>query len=78
MPPVLTNAARPLRVAPAAPATGGVIICPKCKAQNPAGAKFCAGCGATLSAPSPKFCPKCGDPVKAGEKFCDKCGAKLV
>ncbi|MDD4859698.1 MAG: zinc ribbon domain-containing protein [Dehalococcoidales bacterium] len=54
------------------------ITCPKCKVQNPAGSKFCSGCGGPLSAAGPKFCPKCGDPVKAGEKFCDKCGARLI
>ncbi|HEY1405354.1 MAG TPA: SPFH domain-containing protein [Spirochaetota bacterium] len=62
------------------------VICPECKAENKAGAKFCASCGkemvsakcpkcnAALSAGA-KFCPECGTPV--GARNCTKCNAKL-
>ncbi len=54
-------------------ASGG--YCPQCGAAIPAGAKFCSGCGAKLSAGS--VCPACGHAVQPGAKFCPDCGAKL-
>ncbi len=82
MPAMLTTATRPplTQAVPGAAPGIGAANCPKCGASNPAGAKFCAGCGTTMAAAAggKKFCPKCGDPIKPGEKFCDKCGAKLA
>ncbi len=49
--------------------------CPKCNAAVPAGAKFCPGCGATMSVPMGTMaCPACGKPIPAGAKFCPECG----
>ena len=59
---------------------GAAVACPKCNTQNPAGAKFCASCGAPqasaqqASAP----CPNCQSPVQPGAKFCANCGQSLA
>jgi class 3 adenylate cyclase/tetratricopeptide (TPR) repeat protein len=47
--------------------------CPRCQAENDAGARFCEDCGARLEA----ACPSCGTPVTPGKKFCRSCGAPL-
>lgn len=54
--------------------------CPKCAAPNPGGAKFCAGCGASLAAPQQEMiaCPKCTAPVPKGGKFCASCGMPMA
>jgi predicted amidophosphoribosyltransferase len=54
-----------------------VVLCPKCGAQNPAGNKFCANCGAKLQVNTIP-CPKCGQPVAEGAKFCPNCGAAMA
>src|SRR5713101_3714260 len=48
--------------------------CPRCQAENDAGARFCEDCGAWLEA----NCPSCGTPVTSGKKFCRSCGAALT
>ena len=48
--------------------------CPRCQAENDAGARFCEDCGARLEA----VCPSCGTPVTLGKKFCRSCGAALA
>ena len=48
--------------------------CPRCQAQNDAGARFCEDCGARLEA----VCPSCGTAVTPGKKFCRSCGAALT
>src|SRR6186713_24159 len=48
--------------------------CPRCQAENDAGARFCEDCGARLEA----ACPSCGTPVTPGKKFCRSCGAGLT
>jgi hypothetical protein len=49
--------------------------CPACKADNPAGSKFCAGCGAPLpKSPVPVRCAACGAESPEGSKFCKGCG----
>ena len=48
--------------------------CPRCQADNDAGARFCEDCGARLEA----ACPSCGTPVTPGKKFCRSCGAALT
>ncbi len=48
--------------------------CPRCQAENDAGARFCEDCGARLEA----GCPSCGTPVTPGKKFCRSCGAALT
>lgn len=47
--------------------------CEKCGFTNPAGAKFCAKCGA----PIVKKCPYCGTENDDGAKFCNNCGKSL-
>ncbi|PYO56844.1 MAG: hypothetical protein DMD83_12320, partial [Candidatus Rokuibacteriota bacterium] len=45
--------------------------CPRCQAENAAGARFCEDGGARLEA----TCPSCGSPVTSGKKFCRSGGA---
>ncbi len=47
--------------------------CPSCHLVIPDGSKFCAECGAALSA----RCPSCGAAIRANAKFCAECGQKL-
>ena len=47
--------------------------CSKCATENPAGKKFCGGCGSVLSA----RCPQCGAENTPSFKFCGDCGASL-
>ncbi len=54
-----------------APAPNGT--CPQCGRPFSAGAKFCRGCGANLTA----TCASCGAPVTAENKFCRRCGAPV-
>jgi class 3 adenylate cyclase len=48
--------------------------CPRCQAENDAGARFCGDCGARLEA----VCPSCGTPLTPGKKFCRSCGVALT
>lgn len=50
--------------------------CPHCGRMLRAEAKFCSGCGRTLTpAPaSPTTCPRCGHSLRPGAKFCSGCG----
>ncbi len=47
--------------------------CSNCKAENPAGKKFCGDCGAALA----NLCPKCGADNPADKRFCGECGTAL-
>lgn len=47
--------------------------CPSCKGENPAGAKFCIGCGKPLK----RRCPSCGLENLSQARFCAECGAAL-
>ena len=51
----------------------GMIVCPNCKAQLSADAKFCDHCGTKLG----RKCPNCGAVVKPDSAFCSECGEKL-
>ena len=51
----------------------GMIVCPNCKAQLSADAKFCDHCGTKLG----RKCPRCGAVVKPDSAFCYECGEKL-
>ena len=51
----------------------GMIVCPNCKAQLSADAKFCDHCGTKLG----RKCPNCGAVVKPDSTFCSECGEKL-
>jgi len=47
--------------------------CAACSAENRAGRKFCAGCGARLAV----ICAACTAANEFGEAFCGDCGARL-
>ena len=47
--------------------------CPKCKAENREGVKFCEECGAKFE----MECPECRAKIPMGKKFCGECGHKL-
>ena len=49
------------------------VTCASCQTVNPAGAKFCQGCGTAL-APKAAHCTNCGTELTAGAKFCPDCG----
>ena len=51
----------------------GMIVCPNCKAQRSADAKFCDHFGTKLG----RKCPRCGADVKLNSAFCSECGEKL-
>ena len=49
--------------------------CPACKIENPAGSKFCAGCGTVLpKTPVAMHCSSCGAESPEGSRFCKGCG----
>jgi class 3 adenylate cyclase len=50
------------------------MLCANCKADNPAGQKFCGDCGAALA----NLCPRCGADNSAGKRFCGECGGALT
>jgi len=45
-------------------------VCPACGTENPAGSRFCGGCGAALS----RVCATCGAANEPGMRFCTQCG----
>jgi adenylate cyclase len=49
------------------------VHCPTCAFENPAGFRFCGGCGRALA----EACPACGAEVIAGFRFCGACGHEL-
>jgi membrane protease subunit (stomatin/prohibitin family) len=67
--------AQPAPAADAAPAPAGTA-CAQCQATNPAGAKFCMGCGQPL-APAVIHCTECGTELPPAAHFCATCGTKV-
>jgi membrane protease subunit (stomatin/prohibitin family) len=62
--------------APATPAPAAAVagaVCASCSTPNPAGAKFCMGCGQGM-APAVKHCTNCGTELPGAAKFCADCG----
>src|ERR1700734_958402 len=59
--------------APAAAAAPAGAVCAACSTTNPAGAKFCMGCGQPM-APAVKHCTECGTELPGAAKFCANCG----
>jgi membrane protease subunit (stomatin/prohibitin family) len=51
-------------------------VCASCQAANPAGARFCMGCGQLL-APVVAHCTECGSELPAGAHFCAGCGTRV-
>jgi membrane protease subunit (stomatin/prohibitin family) len=71
-PPAPAPAPAPAAAAAPAPAPTGVA-CANCSTSNPAGAKFCMGCGQPM-APAVKHCTECGTELPGAAKFCANCG----
>jgi hypothetical protein len=49
--------------------------CPKCKAENPYGWRFCGKCG--KESPYGYNCTDCGQPALEDQKYCTYCGKKF-
>jgi membrane protease subunit (stomatin/prohibitin family) len=60
----------------AAPTTASGPVCAACQVVNPAGAKFCMGCGQPL-APAVTHCTECGAELPSGARFCSGCGTRV-
>jgi membrane protease subunit (stomatin/prohibitin family) len=58
-----------------APVVATGSSCGECSTANPAGAKFCMGCGAPM-VPAVKHCTECGTELPGGAKFCANCGTR--
>ncbi|HEX4701802.1 MAG TPA: SPFH domain-containing protein [Pseudonocardiaceae bacterium] len=52
------------------------IACGTCNVMNPAGAKFCMGCGQPVVAPA-VHCTGCGTELPTGARFCSSCGTAV-
>src|SRR5436309_4129557 len=48
--------------------------CARCAIENPAGARFCMGCGAPLES----RCAACGTELPAEARFCLQCGTPVA
>src|SRR5438094_2117905 len=48
--------------------------CPRCRAENREGRRFCGECGLSFAS----TCPSCGFLNEGGEKFCGGCGRSLM
>jgi membrane protease subunit (stomatin/prohibitin family) len=60
----------------APPAAAAGPVCANCQAANPAGARFCMGCGQPL-APAVAHCTECGAELPTGAHFCAGCGTRV-
>jgi class 3 adenylate cyclase/tetratricopeptide (TPR) repeat protein len=45
------------------------MTCPRCRHENPPGAKFCVECASPLQ----RACARCGTPFPPGAKYCPEC-----
>jgi membrane protease subunit (stomatin/prohibitin family) len=61
---------------PSQPQAASGPVCASCQAQNPAGAKFCMGCGQAL-APAVQHCTECGTELPPSAHFCSGCGTRV-
>jgi class 3 adenylate cyclase/tetratricopeptide (TPR) repeat protein len=50
------------------------VDCPRCRASNRPGRKFCTACGGALAV----SCPRCGAENDPGDRFCGGCGQALA
>jgi len=62
--------------APHPPPAPSVVLCPSCKMENRAKARFCRSCGSSLS-PTTTNCPHCGESNSRIARFCRRCGKPL-
>ena len=59
------------------------VMCPHCRAPNPASAGTCIRCGKPMQKATEEMeiklvtCPKCKKPLPAGSRFCGFCGATM-
>src|SRR5438552_11732707 len=51
-----------------------LMVCPRCRAENREGRRFCGECGLSFAS----TCPSCGFLNEGGEKFCGGCGRSLT
>jgi membrane protease subunit (stomatin/prohibitin family) len=56
-------------------AAAAALLCPACRAENTAGARFCNSCGKPMGALK---CPKCQADIVSGSRFCNACGEKVA
>ena len=49
------------------------MVCPRCRAENREGRRFCGECGLSFAS----SCPSCGFVNEGSEKFCGGCGKSL-
>lgn len=68
--------APPSQAQPQAAVPGSGPVCATCQAPNPAGAKFCMGCGQRLM-PTVQHCTECGSELPATARFCSGCGTQV-
>ena len=77
---------RPFGAPTVVSATG--IVCTQCGTQNHSGARFCRGCGASLTgadsgtppdeaAEETRACPNCGTENPVSRRFCKSCGCDM-
>jgi class 3 adenylate cyclase/tetratricopeptide (TPR) repeat protein len=50
------------------------MVCPRCRAENREGRRFCGECGLSFAS----SCPSCGFLNEGSEKFCGGCGKSLT
>lgn len=68
----------------APPPNAGVVVCPACRREQPAGSTFCPHDGSRMIAPRAgeaapgKICPACGRGYPAGTRVCGHDGEELV
>jgi membrane protease subunit (stomatin/prohibitin family) len=67
--------APPQQAQPSQPQQASGAVCASCQAPNPAGAKFCMGCGQRM-APAVQHCTECGTELPGGARFCSGCGTQ--
>jgi membrane protease subunit (stomatin/prohibitin family) len=60
----------------AQPQAAAGAVCASCQAPNPAGAKFCMGCGQRIT-PTVQHCTECGSELPGGARFCSGCGTQV-
>lgn len=56
--------------------TPAKVLCPHCRGENAAQARYCSSCGKEMAAAG-KSCPKCKTQLQGNVKFCPECGASL-
>lgn len=68
---------QPAAVAAPVSETAGVVVCPNCGEEYPAGTNYCSNCGAHTEVKG-KHCVNCGAVLMDGAAFCHNCGQKVV